>query len=449
MSAGTITLANNSNAVAGIDTSFTTELAVGDFIVVTTGGVTYTLPVKSIESDTALTLARNYNGPAVTAGAWTAMPRDTMNRISAQIAADTAYAIRQRVLEIDNWYQLLEVNGDVTIKMADGSSYTGPSWLKLIDVMKEMHIDQIIPIAEQIRADTQQVAEDKSVIIQAKDDAEAAATAAAASEENASTSEINAASSASTASTKADEAAESARQAAESNPLLALQKSMNLQDLPDKSAARSELDVFSKAEVDTHLEQNGVSSSLTVNDLNSVISTTASSVNFRYSASAANSPDASTGGDGKQSTKDSLIVQLVVTNTGSQYRRSKNGTDAWSAWSKLAFNESDLVNTPWIPLTIGSGWSVPAGARASFRKALGCLQLDLHVTGGTFSDGTVIATLPAGSRPIQTQGFLLTAFGTWNNSFPPRVFVQANGQIAFWGLGGNGAVDVTAYVLLQ
>ncbi|MEB6387812.1 tail fiber domain-containing protein [Kluyvera ascorbata] len=237
MSAGTLTLTNNSNAVAGIDTSFTTELAAGDFIVVTTGGVTYTLPVKSIESDTALTLARNYNGPAVTAGAWTVMPRDTLNRISAQIAADTAYAIRQRVLEIDNWYQLLEVNGDVTIKMADGSSYTGPSWLKLIDVMKEMQIDQIIFIAEQIRADAQQVAEDKPVIIQAKEDAEAAATAAAASEENAAKSEDNAASSASTASTKADEAAESARQAAESNPANYLLKDNNLQDLADRAAA--------------------------------------------------------------------------------------------------------------------------------------------------------------------------------------------------------------------
>ena len=237
MSAGTITLANNSNAVAGDGTAFTTELVAGDFIVVTTGGVTYTLPVKSIESDTALTLARNYNGPAVTAGAWTAMPRDTMNRISAQIAADTAYAIRQRVLEIDNWYQLLEVNGDVTIKMADGSSYTGPSWLKLIHVMKEMQIDQIIPIAEQIRANAQQVADDKTVIVQAKDDAEAAAIAAAASEENAATSESNAASSASTASTKADEAAESARQAAESNPANYLLKDNNLQDLTDRVAA--------------------------------------------------------------------------------------------------------------------------------------------------------------------------------------------------------------------
>lgn len=135
MSAGTISIQNNAAAVAGDGTAFTTELSAGDFIVITTGGVTYTLPVKSIESDTALTLARNYNGPSVTAGAWTAVPRDTLNRISGQMAADTSYAIRQRVLEIDNWYQLLEVNGDVTIKMADGSTYTGPSWLKMIDAM--------------------------------------------------------------------------------------------------------------------------------------------------------------------------------------------------------------------------------------------------------------------------------------------------------------------------
>ncbi|MEQ6277157.1 hypothetical protein [Kluyvera huaxiensis] len=132
MSAGTLTLTNNSAAVKGSGTAFNNELVAGDFIVVTVGGVTYTLPVKTIETGTALTLARNYNGPTVSAGAWTAMPRDTLNRISAQIAADTAYAIRQRVLEIDNWYQLLEVNGDVTIKMADGSSYTGPSWLSVV-----------------------------------------------------------------------------------------------------------------------------------------------------------------------------------------------------------------------------------------------------------------------------------------------------------------------------
>ncbi|WP_052284130.1 tail fiber domain-containing protein [Kluyvera genomosp. 1] len=237
MSAGTISIQNNTAAVAGDGTAFTTALSAGDFIVITAGGVTYTLPVKSIESDTALTLARSYNGPAVTAGAWTAMPRDTLNRISGQMAADTSYAIRQRVLEIDNWYQLLEVNGDVTIKMADGSSYTGPSWLKLIDVMKTLKIDELIPLAEQIHADAQQVADDKPVIIQAKDDAQAAAAAAAASENNAAESETNSAASEEVAIQKAKEAKESAEQAGASNPLLALQKSLNLSDLADRAAA--------------------------------------------------------------------------------------------------------------------------------------------------------------------------------------------------------------------
>lgn len=237
MSAGILTLASNSNVVTGLDTKFTTELTAGDFIVVTTGGVTYTLPVKTIVSDTDLTLARNYNGPSASGLAWTAVPRDTLNRISAQIAADTAYIIRQRVLEVDNWYQLLEVNGDVTIKMADGSSYTGPSWLKLIDVMNTLGIDELIPLAEQIHTDAKQVANDKPIIIKAKDDALAAAVHAAASEGNAATSESNAAESASTASTAADEAAESARQAGASNPLLALQKSLNLSDLDDKDEA--------------------------------------------------------------------------------------------------------------------------------------------------------------------------------------------------------------------
>lgn len=237
MSAGTLTLTNNSDAVTGAGTLFTSELVAGDFIVATVGGVTYTLPVKTINSDTDLKLARNYNGPGISGIAWTAMPRDTLNRISAQMAADTAYIIGQRVLEVENWYQLLEVNGDVVIKMADGSSYTGPSWLKLIDVMKTLKIDELIPIAEQIRADAQQVADDKPVIIQAKDDAQAAAAAAAASENNAAESETNSAASEEVATQKAKEAKDSAEQAAAANPLLALQKSLNLSDLADRAAS--------------------------------------------------------------------------------------------------------------------------------------------------------------------------------------------------------------------
>ncbi|EKY3996204.1 phage tail protein, partial [Enterobacter roggenkampii] len=59
MSAGTITLTNGSAVVAGTGTSFATELAAGDFIVSTVGGVSYTLPVKSVESNAQLTLVSN------------------------------------------------------------------------------------------------------------------------------------------------------------------------------------------------------------------------------------------------------------------------------------------------------------------------------------------------------------------------------------------------------
>lgn len=260
MSAGTLTLTNNSAAVTGSGTAFNNELAAGDFIVVKAGGVTYTLPVKTIESDTALTLARNYNGPAVTAGAWTAMPRDTLNRISAQIAADTAYAIRQRVLEIDNWYQLLEVNGNVTIKMADGSSFSGPSWKKIADLLEAIDESALQALATQVHNDAEQVTTDKNTAtqasetaIQAKIDSQAAKLAAETAESGAGRSNVSAAQHASDAeefaTTAALKATEAANSAASVHPENLLQNANNLDDLTDKPAARQNLDVFSKEEI--------------------------------------------------------------------------------------------------------------------------------------------------------------------------------------------------------
>lgn len=63
MSAGTITLTNGSAVVGGVGTSFTTELVAGDFIVSSVGGVPYTLPVKTVDSNTQLTLVSNFTVP--------------------------------------------------------------------------------------------------------------------------------------------------------------------------------------------------------------------------------------------------------------------------------------------------------------------------------------------------------------------------------------------------
>ncbi|HHW4013902.1 TPA: phage tail protein, partial [Citrobacter freundii] len=75
MSAGTITLTNKSAVVSGNGTSFTTEVAAGDFIVVTVGGIPYTLPVNTVNSNTSATLVSNFTGPTQSGAAWYAVPR--------------------------------------------------------------------------------------------------------------------------------------------------------------------------------------------------------------------------------------------------------------------------------------------------------------------------------------------------------------------------------------
>ncbi|ELS5415793.1 tail fiber domain-containing protein [Citrobacter freundii] len=132
MSAGTLTLTNNSAAVAGSGTAFTTEVAAGDFIVVTVGGVPYTLPVKSVESGTALTLVSNFTGPTQSGAAWSAVPRVALNMVTAALVAQSAEALRGLNYDKQNWQQFFTADGDVTITLPDTSQATGPSAKKLI-----------------------------------------------------------------------------------------------------------------------------------------------------------------------------------------------------------------------------------------------------------------------------------------------------------------------------
>lgn len=131
MSAGTITLTNNSAAVSGTGTAFTTDLKAGDFIVSVVGGVTYTLPVKTVNSATGVTLLKNYDGPTQAGAAWSAVPRDTMNAITAQLAAETAQALRGLNYDKQNWQLVFSSDGTITVRLPDGSTFSGPSWLSI------------------------------------------------------------------------------------------------------------------------------------------------------------------------------------------------------------------------------------------------------------------------------------------------------------------------------
>ena len=128
MSAGTLTLTNNSAAVTGSGTAFTTELAVGDFIVVTVGGIPYTLAIKTVNSNTSLTLVSNYTGPTQGGAAWYAVPRVAMNLVTAALVAQSAEALRGLNYDKQNWQSIFSGTGNVTVTLPDGSSFTGPAW---------------------------------------------------------------------------------------------------------------------------------------------------------------------------------------------------------------------------------------------------------------------------------------------------------------------------------
>lgn len=128
MSAGTITLTNGSAIVGGSGTSFAAELAAGDFIVSTVGGVPYTLPVKTVDSGTQLTLVSNFTGPTQSGAAWSAVPRVALNMVTAALVAQSAEALRGLNYDKHNWQSIFSETGNVTVTLPDGTTWTGPAW---------------------------------------------------------------------------------------------------------------------------------------------------------------------------------------------------------------------------------------------------------------------------------------------------------------------------------
>lgn len=137
MSNGTLTLTNNSATVTGSGTAFTSELTVGDFIVVTVGGIPYTLAIKTVNSNTSLTLVSSYTGPTQAGAAWYAVPRVAMNLVTAALVAQSAEALRGLNYDKQNWQRLFSASGNITVTLPDGSSFTGTSWNSFTDALNE------------------------------------------------------------------------------------------------------------------------------------------------------------------------------------------------------------------------------------------------------------------------------------------------------------------------
>lgn len=128
MSAGVIQLTHNSATVLGYQTSFSTTLQPGDFVVSVVGGIAYTLPVKSIESNDSLTLVSAFTGPTANNLAWDAVSRVALNMVTAAMVVQNTEALRGLNYDKQNWQLIFSSSGDVTVKLPDGSSFTGPAW---------------------------------------------------------------------------------------------------------------------------------------------------------------------------------------------------------------------------------------------------------------------------------------------------------------------------------
>ncbi|MEH5745874.1 tail fiber domain-containing protein, partial [Atlantibacter hermannii] len=131
MSAGTLKLTNNSTAVVGTSTLFTTDLKPGDFITATIGGVLYTLPVDTVTSNTAVTLVSPFTGPTTTGAAWAAVPRKVLSQVTADLVAQTTAAMRGMNNDKANWQSFYSAAGDINITLPDGTKVPGPSWTKM------------------------------------------------------------------------------------------------------------------------------------------------------------------------------------------------------------------------------------------------------------------------------------------------------------------------------
>ena len=260
MSAGTLTLTNNSDAVTGAGTTFTSELVAGDFIVVSVGGITYTLPVKSVGSDTQVTLISKYSGPTQAGAAWRAIPRESQNMVTAELVTQTTSALRGLNYDKQNWQAVFSASGDITVILPDGSTFTGPSWKSLIDILNNIDIDAVKQLADQVRTDALQVGTDKQAAQSAAESASTDRSAAESANSSAQTAKADAETAAGTATDKAAESKEAAEDAqtakaaaelaaATVQPENLLQNANNLDDLTNKPAARQNLDVFSKEEI--------------------------------------------------------------------------------------------------------------------------------------------------------------------------------------------------------
>lgn len=137
MTAGTLSVTNNSKAVVGVGTTFTAFKA-GDFLSLVVGQVPYTIAISSIESDTALTLVLPFDGPTATGLAWDGIKRDTMSLATMGVTVQAQKALRLMIADENNWRAIFGDAEEITVTLPNGQVMHGMSWGYLSQLMKQI-----------------------------------------------------------------------------------------------------------------------------------------------------------------------------------------------------------------------------------------------------------------------------------------------------------------------
>ena len=259
MAKGTISITNGATTINGDGTIFTSELVAGDYIVFTAGQVVYTQAIKTVSSDTALTLTRTYTGPDAAALAWSAVPRGTMSQVTMEVVNQVTEALRGLNLDKANWQQVFSAGENITVTLPDGSQFKGPSWPSLVSLLEDLDPGSLQKIVEDIKQAQASVSADRQAAETASSGAKASADNAGAAKKAAedamavaSRVASDAAASASTAAQAvgtASQAATDARAQADRAQSLAdkfdaekvLTKDANLSDVTDRAASLQNL----------------------------------------------------------------------------------------------------------------------------------------------------------------------------------------------------------------
>lgn len=96
----------------------------------------------------------------------------------------------------------------------------------------------------------------------------------------------------------------------------------------------------------------------------------------------------------------SLSATGVAAGTyGSVTVDAKGRATAGTAVTPIANGGTGNAATTMANLTLLNSWAVIATRAAAYRKAIDFVFLELQIVGGTATDGTILANLPAGFRP--------------------------------------------------